>query len=79
MKFEIGQTYWTTSIADADCVFEFTIVSRTAKFITFTMRNDNRQHRVGVTCYDGTEYAMPFGRYSMAPQISAERRWEVAA
>lgn len=79
MKFEIGQTYWTTSTADADCVFEFTIVARTAKFITFVQPGDSRQHRVGVTSYDGTEYAMPFGRYSMAPQICADRRWEMAA
>lgn len=73
MKFEIGQTYWVES---GPVVFEFTIVSRTVKFITYTQRNDSRQVRVGISNYDGMERAMPFGRFSMAPQISADRYWK---
>lgn len=71
-KFEIGKTYYVES---GPCVFEFTIVARTAKFITYTQRNDSTERRVGITSYDGHEYAMPFGKFSMAPQINADRYW----
>ena len=64
--FEIGKTY---SVDSGPAHFEFTIVSRTNKFITYIYAG--KLTRVGVTNYGGHEYAMPFGKYSQAIQIDA--------
>ena len=70
--FEIGKTYTTRSACDHDCMFAFTIISRTAKRITIEDRHGNIS-TVGVKVWADNETAMPFGRYSMAPVINAER------
>jgi hypothetical protein len=69
-KFQIGNTYTTRSACDHDCIFEFTIVKRSEKFITFTNRH-GQQSRAGVFQIDQVEHCFPTGRYSMAPIISA--------
>jgi hypothetical protein len=72
-QFEVGQTYTTRSACDYDCIFYFTVIKRTAKFITVRDRFD-RETRCGVMTFDGLERAYPTGRYSMAPVISADRK-----
>ena len=37
-QFQIGRTYNTRSICDHDCIFSFTILSRTAKTVTTQIR-----------------------------------------
>lgn len=67
-KFEIGQTYSTSSVCDSNCVFSITVVRRTAKTI---WTECGKQLRVDL--YEDSETVMPMGRYSMAPCISAKR------
>lgn len=73
--FVAGKTYTTRSICDHDCIYSVTIVSRTDK----SVRADVGAHHGGVKTfrigrsYSGAEQFMPYGRYSMAPTIRADR------
>jgi len=33
-KFQVGETYYTRSVASYNCVFSFTVIARTAKTVT---------------------------------------------
>ena len=33
-KFEVGKTYYTRSACDHNCIYRFTVISRTAKMVT---------------------------------------------
>lgn len=72
--FQVGETYSARSNCDYDTVWHFTVVSRTAKFITI-QEGRGKPYRVGVTVStwqnESYEFALPLGRYSMAPVISA--------
>ncbi len=70
-KFESGKTYQTRSIGDYDCVIKVTIASRTAKTVKATVRGEVKTFRVNE--YNGVEQFMPWGNYSMAPRITADR------
>jgi hypothetical protein len=77
-KFTPGQEIEVRSISDYDCIFRFTVVSRTAKFVTFEHYNDER--RCGIKLdRDGNEYAYPLGSFSMAPVARAENAKAVTA
>lgn len=64
--FEAGKTYSTRSICDHDSIISLTIAKRTAKTVTTTTGKTLR-----IAIYDGAEYVMPWGRYSMAPSVRA--------
>jgi hypothetical protein len=73
--FIVGKTYTTRSAGDHTMIFAYTVVARTAKFITI---EDDRGHtkRVGALVdpgrlSDGGEFALPQGSFSMAPVIKA--------
>jgi hypothetical protein len=68
-QFEIGKQYSARSICDSDTVFTFTILKRSAKFITIKAWGEEK--RVGIYEYDGAEQARPLGNYSMCPIIRA--------
>lgn len=72
--FVVGQTYTTGEARDY--VWHFRVVSRTAKFITVvdvSHGTAGEEKRIGVRKgYNGYEVALPLGRYSMAPTISAD-------
>lgn len=76
-KFEVGKIYSTGE--GRDYVWRFRVTKRTAKFITISEVVNGYEpdppKRVGVkvSSFDGNEYALPLGRYSMAPVITAER------
>jgi hypothetical protein len=71
-RFEVGRSYSARSAADHETVFVWAVTARTAKFIT--VEDDSGvTKRVGVKTHDGVEWAMPAGRYSMAPVIKADR------
>lgn len=70
--FQPGQTVSCRSLGDSNCVWTFTIVKRTAKFVTLE-DSEGKTWRVGVYVSDGVERAKPFGTYSMCPTISADR------
>lgn len=66
--FENGKTYWTRSVCDADMVITITVAKRTAKFLTTT-----EGKRLGISTWVGVESVKPWGSYSMAPTIPADR------
>ena len=69
--FQVGKTYTTRSMADYECIFSFTILSRTSQFVTTEVhgRKVNRK----VTVRDDVEQFKPLGNYSMAPIIKADK------
>ena len=68
-QFVVGQTYMGRFASDYDTKAHFTILSRTAKTITTTVRG--KQVRRGLSVYRGVEQFKPFGSYSMAMVIDA--------
>lgn len=74
MKFETGKTYYTRSICDNDMIISITVASRTTKRIKTT-----EGKTLGVSIYEGIEQVRPWGRYSMAPVIGADKEVKVEA
>lgn len=68
-KFETGRTYSTRSICDHDRVFSFRVVGRTEKTITIDYLGKISRRKIRV--WNNAEQIDPFGRYSMAPVLSA--------
>lgn len=66
--FQPGKTYTTRSVCDHDCIISVTVASRTDKTIKTA---DGKSLRIFVPEYDGIERVRPWGRYSMAPIVSA--------
>jgi hypothetical protein len=66
--FEAGKTYFTRSACDHDCIIRVSVKSRTAKTIKTA---DGKTFRVYV--YNGVEQVKPWGSYSMAPIVGADR------
>lgn len=73
-KFEVGKTYATRSICDHDCIFSFVILARTAKMVTVNVHG--KTVRRGLSLYEGVEQFSPYGRYSMAAIIRADKQAE---
>lgn len=69
--FQVGQTVQARSACDSDCVWTFTVLRRTAKFVTLQDVDTLDTMRVGVREHDGEEWASPFGSFSMAPVVRA--------
>lgn len=67
--FQAGKTYTARSACDHNCIFEFRVVKRSAKFLT--VEHAGATKRVGIKKNDEGEWAMPLGSYSMAPIIRA--------
>lgn len=72
-QFEIGKTYSTRSICDHECVWNFTVVKRTASTITITDGKETKTCRIvkNLSEYDGRETVRPLGNYSMCPLLRA--------
>ena len=68
-KFNVGQTYKTRFIGDADLILEGTVLSRTEKRVTIKVNGNIKV--VGVKVDDGCEFVYPLGRYSMCPVLKA--------
>ena len=69
-QFQIGCTYNTRSICDHDCIFSFTILSRTAKTVTTQIRG--KTVRRGLSLWNDVEQFNPFGNYSMCAIVGAD-------
>jgi hypothetical protein len=85
-RFEVGQRVYARSIGDHNCVWIFEVVKRTAKFVdlhqvgseslrhpegeTFRVKIHNEPYCGGIS----NEMAWPFGHYSMAPIVRADRQ-----
>jgi hypothetical protein len=70
-QFQVGRTYSIRSICDYECVYSFTILSRTAKTISVSVRGAIVRRKVGID-EKGIEYFMPYGSYSLAPCVGAD-------
>lgn len=68
IKFQTNTTYSTRSICDYDTIISVRIAKRTEKTVT-----DTDGKRYGIKVWDGVEQIMPWGRFSMAPTISADK------
>lgn len=68
-RFETGKTYQTRSVCDHDCIIAITIKKRTPKTLV-TSTGDRL--RIKPSYCGQYETVMPWGRYSMAPCITAE-------
>ena len=66
-----GKTYIGRFISNYDSTFEVAIIKRTEKSVTFIHPHSGKNKRAKIHNYDGCEFFMPFGNYSMSPIISA--------
>lgn len=69
-KFDPGKTYSCRSICDHECVWSFTIASRTKKTIRTTC-GKTLKINAKLSEYNQAETVFPLGRYSMAPTLRA--------
>jgi hypothetical protein len=70
-SFQVGQTYFDRSICDYDCIFSFTILSRTAKQVTIQVHGKTVKR--GLSVCDGVEQFKPFGSHSMCSIVTADK------
>lgn len=77
ISFQVGKTYFCRSACDYDCIWTFRVISRTTSTVTFEGDFNNVDRKTlripKDSAMDGIEYVMPFGRYSMAPCLSADQ------
>lgn len=79
-KIKANTTYYTRSIGDHNCIFELTVLSRTAKTALINYDNEKRRAKI-YTDSDGCEYFQP-DHWSFAPTFRAgsttkpKRDWE---
>jgi hypothetical protein len=73
-KFETGKTYYTRSVADYDTIVRVTVAKRTDKTIV-TAAGD----RLKINVWNDVEQVKPWGSYSMAPIVGADRLLATAA
>jgi hypothetical protein len=73
-KFETGKTYYTRSVADYDTIVRVTVAKRTDKTIV-TAAGD----RLRINVWNDVEQVKPWGSFSMAPIVGADRMLEAVA
>ena len=71
--FTPGKTYVSRFATDVDSIIRLTVAKRTAKTITTDCGKVLR-----VLVYGGEEFVRPFGKYSMAPIVSASKLEKIA-
>lgn len=71
-SFEVGKTYYTRCSTDADHVISITVASRTPNTIVTT---EGKRFRIA-RHNQQDEFIRPWGRYSLAPTIWADRPLE---
>lgn len=69
--FQTGRTYQTRSVCDHDCIIKATITKRTNKTVTALVHGESKTFRLAV--YDDCEFFKPWGSYSMAPILRADK------
>lgn len=79
-KFEVGKRYMMRSACDRDCVWMYTVVSRTEGTVVLQQLRmgkpygDTARFRVNPKISElyGAEAVRPLGTYSMCPTLTAE-------
>lgn len=77
VAFTVGVTYVMRSACDHQMRKLYTVVGRSAKFVTVE-DSDGKRKRVGVRVHRGVECCLPWGSYSMAPVLHADREGRLA-
>lgn len=75
--FEVGTTYTTRFIGDAQSILRYRVVRRSARFVTvqdITHGDGEQPVRIGIKVDREGEWALPMGSYAMAPVLRAGRR-----
>lgn len=74
IRFTVGSRYYCRSLADHECVWRFTVTGRTTHTVTIVADadTDTDTQRRRVRDWQGVEQLDPFGRYSLAPVLSAD-------
>ncbi|KKN01360.1 hypothetical protein LCGC14_1128570 [marine sediment metagenome] len=68
-RFEIAKTYMTCSACDHNCIFSHKILYRTKKMVIIKVHGENVRRKIEV--YNDSETIYPYGKYSMAPILTA--------
>ena len=71
--FETGKTYQGRFITNSDSIVQLTVIKRTAKTIVAKVDGEREEKRLRIDIHDDAEFVKPFGNYSMAPRVSAEK------
>jgi hypothetical protein len=69
-QFQVGQRYGSAFMSDADTLYSFVVVKRTAKTITARRFGELRTYRITHCDWRNAEQVSA-GRYSMAPIVDA--------
>ena len=81
-KFEVGKTYYTRSICDHDCIISGKVISRTAATVKMDLGRGEGVKTLRIikrfTEWRGAESVMPWGAFSMAPVLSADKDYLAA-
>ncbi len=72
MEFFTDTTYTSRFISNADSIIAITLDKVTAKTVTFTERGETKRTKIHHND-EGVAYFFPYGRYSMAPVLKADR------
>mgnify|MGYP001607789697 CR=1 FL=1 len=72
-RFETGKTYQCRSFCDYDTIITGTVLRRTEKTITMQLRDKEKVQPPKFLHGTEIEYVNPWGKYSMAPIMSADR------
>ena len=72
VRFEAGVSYFCRSACDSNCIWHFRIIRRTESSVWVEV--NGKECRRGIRVWSGVEKFEPFGRYSMSPVVSADRR-----
>jgi hypothetical protein len=73
-KFETGKTYYTRSVADYDTIVRVTVAKRTDKTIVTALGD-----RLRINVWNDVEQVKPWGSFSMAPIVGADRLLDAVA
>lgn len=71
--FQVGKRYFCRSICDYNCVWTFEVVGRTDRSVRILQAGHDRPSTRKIRVWSGAETCLPFGSYSMAPTLTAER------
>ncbi len=74
-KFEIGKEYSMSSPCDHNCIWTYTVTSRTAQTITITDGKQTKKCRISkqYSEWNKAETVFPLGQYSMCPILTADK------
>lgn len=70
-KIATGMTLSARSIGDYNCIFEVQVIERKNSFAKVVKIGSGEIVRCKIYEWEGREYIMPYGKYSMAPRFYA--------